>query len=381
MSTRNLRTTFCVFILMGTPVHATAEQPQISLYELKEHIMDNENKLLNLRVDGRRHSEEWDNVSNEWKYSGEQEVTAWFINAPGSKFRVDCHKEVGPWTGGTAPFAECIYSKAYNGLAGQRLTLKAGDPDSRPFSDGLVRGERPKITAGAAFTSGWELSLYGWGDRNGYRLSDLIESSAKRLTSGGGTLSVQNARFNAKQCVQLIIDDSTRQVFYFDPEHGYALIGYEKSTLDGVITNKVVVEKILEPVPGVYYPGRATRSLFKVSGEPREKAIYEASNVVVNDPSFEEEIFTIKWPPGTRVTDEIANLTFTVATDVDELEHLLDLEVAETVAAVGETEGLTPIPIPMSVNSPTPASRSLEDIMATRSNGTISEDISKTKRL
>ncbi len=381
MSNRTLITMFCVFILMGTPVHATAEQPQISLNELKEHIMDNENKLLNLRVDGRRHTEVWDSASNEWKYSGEAEVTAWFINAPGSKFRVDCHKEVGPWTGGTAPFAESMYSKAYNGRAGQRLTLKAGDPDSKPFSDGLVTDERPEITAGGAFTSGWELSLYGWGDRNGYRLSDVIASSEKRLTSGGGTLSVQNARFNAKQCVQLIIDDSRRQTFYFDPEHGYALIGYKRSTLDGVIMNKVVIEKILEPVPGVYYPGRATRSLFKASGEPREKAIYEASNVVVNDPSFDEEIFTIKWPPGTRVTDEIANFSFTVAKDVDELEHLLDLEVAETVAAVGEPEGSTPIPIPMSVDSPTPASGSLEDIMANSSTGTISEDISKTNKL
>ena len=75
---------------------------------------------------------------------------------------------------------------------------------------------------------------------------------------------------------------------------------------------ELTVQKLVEAGPGVYYPAKATWLTKYASGQPLHKRIYEASAVVANDPKFSDDIFTIKWPPGTTVYDDTSRTSFRV---------------------------------------------------------------------
>jgi hypothetical protein len=62
----------------------------------------------------------------------------------------------------------------------------------------------------------------------------------------------------------------------------------------------------------------------------QERAIYEASLVVVNDPKFSDDLFTMKWPPKTKVRDLISSNTFVVADGELDTHGRISREQSET---------------------------------------------------
>ncbi len=291
----------------------------VSFNDLLNGIKKSEKKLLNLRVDGKCLFLEWAAGKQDWQYNGESDVTAWYIGVPGSKVRVDIHKKIFPWVNGAAGFSQRSGTTAYNGRVGQHLTIEGGPADKQPFKllEGQITADRPTVVE---FASGWEFSLYGCQDQMKVRMSDYLEKSLELVKKQYVVQSSVNpVRFNDTDCIELVVQvtsprgGSQKETWCFDPSRGYAILGYailfnEETTA----RQQVTVEKLAEPVPGVYYPVKATSLTKDASGQPKSKTIYETSAVVANDPNFSDDTFTIKWPAGTVVNDKISGTSFTV---------------------------------------------------------------------
>jgi len=303
-----------LILLLSILNNVDAAQQQITLDDLKNIILEAENKLANVRMDGEYIAETWDKNNNKWDFAGESIVTGWFPNVPGSKFRIDYQKQVLLWEDGTAPFTEEEFIVTYNGRATQKLHEKTG-AQGNPIEEhrGSIRSERYKIHAIGAMATGWEFSIYGYGDRYGKRFSELFFGGDDSALS---QLSLDKSKYVGRECLVLVVTSSISSAtiaskHYFDILKNYTLRGYEYIDLDGEIGRRVSVEEIKEVAPGIYYPTKATKIEY-IRGEPFVKSQYKGKNIIVNDPEFSDDLFSIKWPDGTFIHDYISDVRFVV---------------------------------------------------------------------
>jgi hypothetical protein len=178
-----LRTFVLLNTIAGLAVNATGQQQLLE--QLHRDISKSEERLLNLRVDGKCRNELWDSATASWRDAGEMDVTAWYIDAPGGKVRIDCHKEVAVWTGGAAPFFQDAFLITYNGRSSQKLYKEEG-PLDKQHQDlrGKVEFKRSAEVQIANWASGWAYSLYGFFDQEGKRLSSIFDSKDLVVTVG-----------------------------------------------------------------------------------------------------------------------------------------------------------------------------------------------------
>ena len=156
--------------------------------------------------------------------------------------------------------------------------------------------------------TGWDYSLWGAfeSSSSGY-LSSLFHRPSVELHA-------QQITFNGAACIQLqwIPAGVPFLTCDLDPSKGYALLGCERAGGVGQTVVKWVVDSFIEAAPGVYYPSRATKEFFSDNGQVEERVSYQASSVVANDSGFSDDLFTMKWPPGTRVRDLVTSNTYVV---------------------------------------------------------------------
>ncbi len=320
-----------------------------NIEDLLKGLRESEWKLQNLRVDGKCLFLKWDARKQDWKYNGESDVTAWYSGLPKGKARVDIHKHIAPWQGG-AGFGQSSGVTANNGRVGQSLFLEEGTAGNTIKTlYGRITAELPFLDDAGA--SGWEYSLYGCLAVEKQRMSEFVE---RGLESQLIKCVLKGVTIENLECIELMVQRInagtvvSTETWVLDPSRGYAIISYEGR--EGHST----VEKLVEPAPGVYYPARVT----SVSKDGRTKTIYQASEIVANDPNFSEDIFNIKWPAGTEVDDEISGTRFTVGPSSDETERTISNQVEEVRAA------LTNPPTPPAMTAPT--SRESSAVVKTR---------------
>jgi hypothetical protein len=277
------------------------------LQTLKNGIEVNEMKLLNVRVEGRCRSEEFDPGSQQWELVLDESVTAWYEGVPLGKRRIDHHKSISKWINGTTPFLEEEYTSAYNGQIKQTLWTKRGSSKAPPTSPHgeIEKGMRKELMN--EYATGWTYSLYGAFEISG-RLSTVFRLPKNQL-------NVNAVTFNGVNCIQLqvILPSGMPAITcYFDPGREYALLGVERSSGNGVLVEKWKVDSLVEAAPGVYYPSQATWESLSQDGKVVRRQTYQASAVVANDSNFSDDLFTIKWPPKTRVRDLITTNKYVV---------------------------------------------------------------------
>ncbi|MBN2584818.1 MAG: hypothetical protein JXL80_17270 [Planctomycetes bacterium] len=313
--------------VLGQPCFAETDPATVAT--LRQGIGHAERQLRNLRVEGTGRTETWNADQGAWEYGGESAATVWYTGIPGSKARVDYRKQVCRWIDGPEPFSEDSFSAAFNGRVGQVLYTRQGSR-TRPVTvlEGTITGERPMyIAAGAGLVSQWNFSLYGFLDREGERVSVIFDEKGKEL-------DVENRVFNDTPVIELAISKGkAASKLYLDPARNYALIGYEVVNANGVVVERRLVNELRECAPGIYYPVKSTRELYEDSGVPRSRTRYEATAVVVNDPGFNENVFSITWPPGTYVVDQTTGIGFRV----EQLPEDLDLAIDDQVLRVQST--------------------------------------------
>jgi len=318
-----------LILLLSILNNVDAAQQQITLDNLKNIILEAENKLANVRIDCEYIAETWDKNNNKWDFAGESIATGWFPNIPGSKFRIDYQKQVLPWEDGPAPFSEEKYIVTYNGRVTQTLHEKTG-AQGNPIEEhrGTIRSERHNISAIGAMATGWEFSIYGYGDRYGKRFSELFFGENDRALS---LLSLEKSKYVGRECLVLVVTSPISSAtitskHYFDISKNYTLRGYEYMDKNGEIQRRVSVEEIKEIAPGIYYPTKATKIQY-IRGEPFVKSQYKGKNIIVNDPEFSDDIFSIKWPDGTYIYDHRSDVSFKVSPSEKTILGLIDSQL------------------------------------------------------
>jgi hypothetical protein len=302
------------------------DAPAADVEALIAALRSQERKVANVRVTARYDSETWDVGRQEWERSGEAEITAWFAGVPGSKVRIDYHRQIGRWFDGKAPFAETSDRVAYNGRATKYLMMAMGPAGhANPVLEGELYAGRPRgVFDYADFAAGWRFSIFGMFDQFGVRLSDMLA----RGNSAGSVTIRYDEQAGGGQVVRITLSDpGTERVLVLQPDKGYSLSSAEWRLRSGALLERLTVTELTAVAPNLYYPRKAVRELFRPDGVPRCRSVYEASAISVNDPAWSDSVFDPDWPAGTPVQDRIAGALYVVGMDGQRLEQIIDQQV------------------------------------------------------
>ena len=321
---------FC--ILLGISIIAQAEEPKTALSVEDVNALipvieaAEERPFLNLKVDSERWVETKANLSDPcepWKRTPIYiSCTAWFDGRPGNKARIDVNKEVLKWRDGASPYAESSYSVSFDGQHGRIVHNTRGHSGKSfrmkegkllPDSPELLRGNYLGGCTGAYFT----LSFFFNNDDN-RSFSRLFRACTTTAASEAKACEVALEEFQGARCIKF---GSGKQIWghetwWLDPSRKLALLGYERvSTRNGIdrISLRIEVNELKEVADGIWWPMQVTsvRSPFEPN-EPYERLVYRASNVVANDPTFDESVFNVPFPEGYLIDDKVTGRKYTV---------------------------------------------------------------------
>ena len=339
-----------VFLFLSANSLSTAQISEDILSELdKIHdaIRSAEKGLFNIKVDSECWREKWDPDNNEWIKDTEVSMacTSWFNGLPKSKTRVDVHKEILKWVDGDAPYAEDVYSLGFDGQSARKVHHRSG-PINKTFEmrEAYITSEPSKDLYSPWFNvaTGARFSLFLHNNSSGALMSDYFKVPDDGVVNA--RLEITHEKFEGIECVKYGSGHHPgvgEQAYWFDPARGYALIGTKHVNIrqDGTewLIESIKVRELKEVSKGVWWPTKAT-----VEGEDPNsgkliRSVYQASNVVINDPAFNEEIFTVPIPSGYYVEDQINNISYKSGLDPEQLLDVLD-ETVEKSLNVGDAE-------------------------------------------
>jgi len=321
---------FC--ILLGMSVIAQAEEPKLilSVEEINALVpvveAAEERPFLNLKVE----SEWWVETKGDLSDPCEPwqrtpiytSCTAWFGGGPEGKGRIDVHKEVLRWREGAAPYIEKSYSVSFDGQYGRVAYHTTRHSDRTHHSkEGKLLPNAPEqlrdnylgSCTGAYFTFCFFFNA------DEYRtFSKLFRASTTPAALEAKAFEVALEEIQGTQCIKFGSGEQLwgHETWWLDPSRGLALLGYEHvSTRNGIerLILRIEVNKLKEVAPGVWWPMQVTsvRAPFEPNG-PYKRFVYRASNVVANDPNFDESIFTVPFPEGYLIDDKVAGKKYKV---------------------------------------------------------------------
>ena len=312
-----LRLSLISLVFAGSTLCSRGDEAVPSVGSLVQIIAASESQLSNLKVTARQVQMHWDESLGQWKDSGDASFTMWLDGTPAGKMRIDFQHRRSLWIDGPKPFATDSVVHAYNGQVGQVLDrvpdnvlLKYKNAHPR----GTISPDRPNMSV-ADCGSGWIASLYGVEENRKMHLSELIELVRSMTNSTGFTIAYTNylaspyyiaftnnvvstncivstnfilsTNYNGIACVQLTSEEypiridrvlsphSNTQVWglakirtdwFLDPSRNYALLGCK--IVMPRSSSECVVEELIEPAPGVFYPKKAAFYVGR-DGKPR----------------------------------------------------------------------------------------------------------------
>lgn len=318
--------------------------PQLSCDELVSRIAMCEKKLLKLKVESELWVERREPNSQKWQptpvYAS---CTAWFDGEPNGRARIDVHDEILEWKDGAAPFSEASYSTAFDGRYGRTAHYSVG-PIGRTtkISKGVIYPEAPKVltTKWLAACTGRTFSMFFLFDQlgcpQGKRLSDYLSE----VLSQFGPFSVTWDTVGDTNCIRIGGGDpeAGHEFLWLDPARGFALLRYEivNVTRDDRkwVSESDTVTKLTEAAPGLWYPIEAYHESTTSPGLERtnRRVRYLASEVIANDPNFDESIFTLTFPVGCFIHDKVKDVGYRAGSPLDKLRRTLDQLVDETLS-------------------------------------------------
>lgn len=185
---------------------------------------------------------------------------------------------------------------------GKKLRREAANGKSaQPFGE---IGEMAQLGIG--------MSPWAWGL---FEMVDSVGMADALLKSGQYVERVESDLVEGKKYVRV---DFKRQgemelSAWFDPTVNYLVARYVGNNSNSGIRDEHVVKNFLEPEPGVFFPAAVH---YKVRGG--DKLTLETSVVVksirIND-KIEPNVFSLVFPKGTAVTDEIAGVRYVSLAD------------------------------------------------------------------
>jgi len=342
---------FAVILLLAFPVLlseviAKETTSELSVDELKliaKSMRTVEDSLLNIRIDSNAWVEYGPSASGPWEKTPLcWSTTAFFGNISSNQGRIDYHKEVGQWVNGAAPYFEQRYSVSFDGSTGRRKDISFSyDGNTFGANSGEISSEEPLQFKMCGHITGIAASLFfyyhnmpgplakrfsanfeGAVDPNSF-MSTLVVSNPKYLNVKPRKFKVVFEELGGIQCIKMSSrGNSSSQEWWLDPNQGFALLKFDdlRTDKDGneQVYSSINVIKLKEVAKDIWWPMEAyfiDRS--HNTDKPWKRIVYQASNVVVNDPNFDSKVFALNFPKGYRVDDKIAEKTYVVDANLD----------------------------------------------------------------
>jgi hypothetical protein len=305
---------FAMFIMLCFVSVCQAEnlKTNLSIDKLKElssKIEAAEKKPNNVKVDSEVRvetiSDFYDPCQNWQSTPIYSSKTVWFDGGPEGKIRVDVHKQIEKWLNGLAPYGEESFSMSYDGKNGRYVSSKEGE----------ILPNKPARLGNGGYDSGisWSLPFF---KGEIYKFSKMFELACDPNSEVASELEFSFDEFEGAECIKIRskLYDVT---YWLDPSHGFALRGRESITKypDGhkELVEFVKVTELKEIANDVWWPMEISIiSRPYAAGEPWRKYVYHASNVVLDDPNFNDGIFTQIFPKGCKVKDKITGKTYII---------------------------------------------------------------------
>jgi hypothetical protein len=312
----------CILSCSAAIVQAEDSQSVLSTNELKEiatQIKAAEKILLNIKVESEAWMEEKLSPSKPWQQTPIYvSSTAWLDGLADSKARVDVHQEILEWRNGIAPYLEKSSSYGFDGQYGRVVNHTQEWNGEKTFlKTGEILPEPPKRlkTGWLRRCTGIHFSLHFFRNEI-YKFSELFQLASDPNSEAASILEFSHEEFLGVDCIK-INSETYHKSYWLDPSRGFALLGNKETGTyeDGSerIASFVKVNKLKKVASGLWWPMEISiESDPAKHGEPYKRFVYRASNVIANDPNFDENIFTVILPDGYLIDDKVAGKKFTV---------------------------------------------------------------------
>jgi len=320
-----------ILISSAAVLQAKESKSILSAKEIRDlavQIETVEKSLLNIKIQ----SEAWverktsSAPCNPWKKTPIYwSSTAWLDGLPTGKMRVDVNRQVLEWKDGAAPTAEESYSAGFDGQYGRVANHTFGHSGKiLPLEKGELTPDAPKnLKIGqASYFTGTGFSINFWPVNKGYKLSQVFYLASDTNTAAASKtdeLEFTREKFQGVDCIKFgpRSQKGGHESYWLDPSRGFALIGYEHTSIlkDGSekVKSRIKVNKLKEVAPGVWWPMEAflERALLDPQ-KPYERIIYHVTDVIANDPNLDENIYTVPFPKGYMVDDKVTGKKYKV---------------------------------------------------------------------
>lgn len=320
-----------VLSIMSVIVQAEQTRLHLSIKELKElapNMKASKKSLLNVKIE----SEAWverkaslDDPCEPWERTPIYvSCTAWFSGPPGTKARVDIHQEVLEWKEGFAPYVDRSYSLAFDGQHGRVVNHTMKYDDKTLFiKNGESIADSPiglKLGWVGAFT-GIHFSYHFSAAQRGYPFSQVIQMAAEdsNFATSSEFEFVWEKIDGGKKCLR--INSGTKKKnrnyhsYLLDPSRGFALLEAKTAHIseDGSeqVISSLKVSKLRKVAAAIWWPVEASIERPSTDPErPYERVVYRASDVIANDPNFDENVYTVPFPKGYLVDDKVKGIKY-----------------------------------------------------------------------
>jgi len=321
---------FLSFLLSLLPVFGDENSKAIltvqQLKELAPMIKVAEQKPKNIKIEAEISVETKNDFYDPCEFWQKTPIfksyTAWVDGELEGKERVDVHKDVTEWRNGPAPYGEESYSMSFDGQHGRYIRYSFGPiGQMHPIEEGQILPEAPKRLGHYAGIY-WSLPFF-----NGelYKFSKIFELASEPNSEVASELEISFDKFEGDDCIK-IRSKLYNVTYWLDPSHGFAIRG-RKSTTGSQnnyedLVEFVKVTKLKEVSSDVWWPTEViTIAKPYESGKPWRQYIFRASNIVVNDPNFDNRVFTPTFPKGFRVNDKVTGKTYLVDANLIPIEE------------------------------------------------------------
>ena len=323
-------------VLRARAVATSAPAVDPALERILEKLESAERGIMNVQViDFSLTSERLEPGTTQWTpWEFAINGTAWRNGLRNSKARVIVTRRVMEWENGLAPWVQLSEDIGYDGRFGRIARHSGGPMGGRPVPThtGEILADPPAALNDRyqEFADGTSFTLaYGMDDKG-----TLLSQSIRKASAAGRKLLVSEVVVGNEHFVRIANTNPTYPVFYLlDPSRGYALRGVEKTVRkNGAwdVIEKIDISKLTEAAPGIWFPLQAIWEGRRPSNlAERLRFHYKASSVIVNDPNFDEAIFTVPFPDGYRVVDSPGATQFVAGGKKSDVARSVDRSIVE----------------------------------------------------
>ena len=330
-----------LFLINGISAEETAYE--LSAEELKmvaQSMRAVEDALLNVRIDSNCWIEEGPSSSGPWERTPLcWSTTAYYGKISSDQVRIDVHKDVARWEDGAAPYIKQSYSVSFDGVQWRRKEIsssysgKTFDRHSgfifpKALALGRLRGfgRITGVEASLFFHYGgmpaplpnrFSANFEAAADPNSF-LSALAAADPKYLNRKPLKNKVVLEELGGIQCIKMVcMADSAPTEWWLDPNRSFALLRIDalRKDKDGneQVQSSINVTKLEEVAENIWWPMEVYFvSCPSETDKPWKRIVYRATNVVANDPNFDENVFTVPFPDGYLIDDQVAGRKYTV---------------------------------------------------------------------